>query len=386
MRELNFFAILIFIAMMGFGSGLKAQTHEKSLDQYVTGYNRPVRGVWLTNVDSRALYSHGHIKRAVHRCDQWGINTIFAVVWNKGMTTYRSQVMKELTGVAIDPRLDSADPGRDPLKELIAEAHQHNMKVFAWFEFGFAASYQAQGGEILKKKPGWALKNAQGELVTKNGFEWMNPLDPKVQDFMLSLIGEVVRNYDVDGIQGDDRLPAMPVEGGYNQEIVRAYRQAHHGQDPPDDYNDFRWVHWRAEQLTSFMKALYQHVKSIDSECIVSMAPSVYPWSKAEYLQDWPRWVNAGYVDMVCPQVYRKDSAYYRQTLKKTRQYIRPGKRHLLYPGILIKSGNYRASPDFFRHMIRQNRQHNIPGEVFFFYEGLSDYSKYLKTNYKITN
>ena len=31
--------------------------------------------------------------------------------------------------------------GRDPLREIIDEAHAHNIKVHAWFEYGFAASY-----------------------------------------------------------------------------------------------------------------------------------------------------------------------------------------------------------------------------------------------------
>ena len=35
------------------------------------------------------------------------------------------------------------------------------------------------------------------------------------------------------------------------------------------------------------------------------MAPSIYPWSEEEYLQDWPTWMQKGYVDLVCPQVYR---------------------------------------------------------------------------------
>ena len=36
---------------------------------------------------------------------------------------------------------------------------------------------------------------------------------------------EVVKNYDIDGIQGDDRLPAMPAEGGYDAYTRNAYQK-----------------------------------------------------------------------------------------------------------------------------------------------------------------
>jgi len=379
--KINIWIFVLLFLITGCGH----QPAEKSgpSDQWVAGYDEPVRGVWLTNVASDALFSDENIDEAVAYCDSLGMNTIFVVTWNKGMTTYPSQVMKELTGVEMDPALDPENTGRDPLKKVIEEAHQRDMKVFAWFEFGFSSSYQNQGGKILQAKPEWALKDADGNLTTKNGFEWMNPLDPEVQDFILSLIREVIRNYDVDGIQGDDRLPAMPSEGGYNQEIVEQYKDDHFGQAPPQYTKDFEWVHWRAEKLTQFMKRLYREVKEVDSTCIVSMSPSVYPWSKAEYLQDWPVWVNFGYVDMICPQIYRKDSASYSQTLKATREYIRPEKRHLFYPGVLIKVGDYSPSKDFFNYMLQQNRRFGCNGEVYFFFEGLNKYEAELKQTYK---
>ena len=46
---------------------------------------------------------------------------------------------------------------------------------------------------------------------------WWNALHPGPQELLLKLISEVVEKYDIDGIQGDDRLPAMPSEGGYDE-------------------------------------------------------------------------------------------------------------------------------------------------------------------------
>ncbi len=351
--------------------------------KFILGYNEPVRGVWLTNVASDALYSPEKVKEAVRTCHELGLNTIFVVTWNKAMTMYRSQVMKELTGFEIDPSLDPLNTGRDPLKEVIDEAHKYGIKVIAWFEFGFSSSYSENGGILLQKKPHWASLDAQGRLTTKNGFEWMNALDPEVQDFILSLVLEVVRNYDIDGVQGDDRLPAMPSEGGYNPAVIEAYKADNFGQEPPAYHKDFNWVQWRAEKLNHFAERLYTEVKAVKPGCIVSMSPSIFPWSKEEYLQDWPTWVNFGWVDMVVPQVYRKESAFYTRTLEATYRYILPEKRHLLVPGVLIRVGEWQPSEQYFRYMIEENRRMGLEGEVFFFYEGLHRYANYLKTIYK---
>ena len=372
--------VLLLAALFMFACEVKPKSNQ---EKYPLGYDEPVKGVWLTNVASDALYTKQKIQNAVETCDELGINTIFVVTWNKAMTMYRSKIMKNFTGVEIDPILDPNNEGRDPLKELIEEAHKKGIKVFAWFEFGFSSSYNLNGGELVKLKPEWASLTSEGKLCNKNNFDWLNALDPEVQDFMTSLILEVVKNYNIDGIQGDDRLPAMPTTGGYNPKTIEQYKKEHFGQAPSDNYKDFEWVNWRSEKLNEYLKDLYGKVKAIDPDCNVSMAPSVYPWSKEEYLQDWPTWVNFGYVDMICPQVYRKDSASYKRTLEATMNYILPEKQHLFFPGVLIQVDDERPSKDLFKYMIECNREKGVQGEVFFFYEGLNAYREELKEMYK---
>ncbi len=339
-----------------------------------------VRGVWLTNVDSQVLTTKENIIEAVNLLDELGFNTIFVVVWNKAMTTYPSKIMKELTGVEIDTLF----PRIDPLKELIEVAHSKNMKVIAWFEFGFSSSYQLNGGPILKAKPHWAAKDVKGNLVTKNGFEWMNGFHPEVQQFMLSLIMEVVRNYNVDGIQGDDRLPAMPSESGYDEYTVELYKFYHQGKNPPEYHKDYNWIKWRSGLLTDFMKTIYDSVKNYNKNLIVSMAPSIYPWSEEEYLQDWPSWLKGGYVDLVCPQVYRYNINDYSKALNEiVDEQVSKEDLKKLYPGVLLKVGNYYPSEEFLRQMISENRKHGLNGEVFFFYEGLKKFPDLFKEFYK---
>jgi uncharacterized lipoprotein YddW (UPF0748 family) len=339
-----------------------------------------VRGVWLTNVDSKVLNSKKNIEDAVTLCFETGLNTIFVVTWNKGMTTYPSAIMKRMTGAEIDTQF----AGRDPLKELIDAAHAKNIKVIAWFEFGFAASFQENGGPLIRRKPEWAARDVSGNLVTKSGFEWMNGFHPEVQDFIISMIMEVVQRYDVDGIQGDDRLPAMPSESGYDSYTVNRYKREHGGMVPPKDCKDTAWVQWRADIMNDFMKRLYKTVKESRKEVLVTMAPSIYPWSKEEYLQDWPAWINGGYVDLVIPQVYRYELDRYRREQETIiRKQIAPEKKQRYYPGVLLKVGSYYPSQELLSAMIDDNRRNGIEGEVFFFYEGLKYYPEFFKTLYK---
>jgi len=76
----------------------------------------------------------------------------------------------------------------------------------------------------------------------------MNGFDPEVQDFIMGLIMEVVSKYSIDGIQGDDRLPAMPSLAGYDNYTVGLYR-AKYQVDPPKYIYDTQWVDFRVNLL-----------------------------------------------------------------------------------------------------------------------------------------
>lgn len=335
------------------------------------GKNEAVRGVWLTNVDSDVLTSREKIREAVALCKANGINTIFMVTWNKAVTMHPSKVMLEHFGV----EQDTLYWGRDPLAEMIEEAHKENIKVFAWFEFGFSTSYNLDGGHIIAKKPEWAALDSDGNLVKKNNFEWMNGFHPDVQKFAIDLVTEVVRNYNVDGIQGDDRLPAMPSESGYDPYTVALYKKQHNGQEPPADYADPAWIEWRCNLLTDFMGRMYKAVKEIKKDVIVSVSPSIHPFAKEEYLQDWTTWMRKGYVELVNPQLYRYNINAYQKLLDDLYSgQIDKKDLHRFYPGILVKLGKYYPSEEFLLQMIEANRKAGLKGEVFFFYEALKRY------------
>ena len=336
-----------------------------------------MRGVWITTTASTALDNNDNILQTVDNCKKAGINNIFLVVYNNARTIYPSDVMFKLTG---NRQLEKFQ-GRDPLKEMITAAKTAGIKVHAWFEYGFSSSYSAQGGSIIAAKPKWAARDQNGALVVKNGFDWLNAFDPEVQQYMIDLFKEVVSKYEVDGVQGDDRLPALPSSAGYDDYTIAQYKLENNGALPPTNIKDAGWLNWRAKKLNAFMKRLHKEMKTMKPGIQVTMSPSAYPWSLEEYLQDWPTWVDSSWVDAVIPQCYRYDIAAYNATILQQKSYYR-NNNIPIYPGVLIKSGTYLASPGFLSQMIQGNRNNGFKGEVFFFYEGVKESLSWFQGQY----
>lgn len=332
---------------------------------------RELRGVKLTNVDSDVLFSDEAIAEAMDYLAEVGVNVVLPVVWNSSgadgsMTLYPSTVMDTTFGRPIHPRF----AGRDPLARVVIEAHRNGIEVLPWFEMGFSTSYSLDGGYILAQKPGWAALGVDGEPVVKNGFDWMSATHPEVQRFMRALAEEVVARYDVDGIEYSDRIPAMPIEAGYDAATLALYRAEHRGQDPPTDVRDAAWRTWRADRLTQFFRDVRADVKAHGDHLEVAASPSLYPWSLQAYLQDARTWMVEGIADHLIPQLYRYSIADYVFELDKSLANY-PGLRDRYYAGLLVRLGTYLIDDDYLRAAVAANRARGVQGEVHFFYEGL---------------
>jgi uncharacterized lipoprotein YddW (UPF0748 family) len=320
-----------------------------------------------------------NVEEAVLNCKRNGLTDIFVVVWNNGLTTYPSKVVEKYIGIKQDPRYKKFDP----IASFVSEGHKHGLKVHAWFEFGFSYAYKDSSlNNWLSKYPNWVGRDQKQNLLKKNGFFWWNSMHPEVQDFMHQMVLEVVQNYKIDGVQGDDRLPAMPSEGGYDSYTAKVFADEHNGVNPPVDAKNPLWLQWRANKLNDFAKKLYASVKKTNASCMVSWAPSIFPWSLEQYLQDWPTWLKDGYADLIIPQVYRYQYDNYAATLKAVAKQVPASLKNKIYPGILTSLGDgYRVDSTFFEKMITLNRQEGYHGEVLFYYETIKDAKKSIYKN-----
>jgi uncharacterized lipoprotein YddW (UPF0748 family) len=329
------------------------------------GEPRELRGVWIAAADEEVFRSRESLAEALEFLARHHVNAVFPDVWYRGVTLHPSDLLERTLGVRQDPRY----AGRDPLAELLVEAHRRGIEVIPWFEYGFAAAHAERPTNVLEQHPGWAARDARGEVVRKNGFAWMNAFDPEVQAFVAGLVLEVARGYDVDGVQGDDRLPALPATGGYDEFTARLWRQQKRLAPPAAD--DARWIDWRAGLLTDFLARLARDVRASGDGVLVSASPSPWRWGLDEYLQDSRTWVERGLVDLFHPQCYRRDFESYARLADEQRALLPAQSRAVYAPGILIESGSWRIAPLELVRMVEHGRERGYGGEVLFHYAGL---------------
>lgn len=353
---------LLFALMAHFPTAANAQSAA------VLSQTTEIRGVWLTNVDSDVLFSKDNLRAAIRRLERLNFNTVYPTVWNGGYTLYPSEVAKLVSGQAIDPEPGLQD--RDMLEEAIEFAHDRNMAVIPWFEFGLMAPADS---ELVRRHPDWVTSRRDGSKVFNVHGEdqsvWLNPAHPGVQQFLIKLVTEVVEKYDVDGIQFDDHL-GMPTEVGYDDYTIRLYQQEHRGRRPPNNPQDASWMRWRANKLSDLMVRLYTAVKTRKPECIISLSPNPRDFAYQKYLQDWYSWQRMNFIDELIVQVYRTERSHFlgeidRPELRTIRSQMPVGIGILT--GLSTRNVNTRDIED----QVRMTRDRRFAGVAFFFYESL---------------
>ncbi len=340
-----------------------------------------IRGVWLTNVASGVLFVPWGINRALNQLSALNFNTVYPVVWNRGYTFYKSNVAKNITGSDTQPFLKFMHGGRDTLTTLVKLSKTKGLSIIPWFEYGFMTPHNSQ---LAKRYPDWLTIGQEGinsiqenlpeeidnGLITKQA--WLNPLHPEVQKFIQSLIVEVVKNYDVDGIQLDDHF-GMPVQFGYDTFTVDLYQQEHQGKNPPSNPFNSEWMRWRADKITDFMAEIYQAVKAVKPNARISLSPNYQAFAYKYYLQDWESWIKKGLVNELILQVYRNDQSSFIAQLKQPAVEFA---RSQIPVVIGISTGTPRNPVQIaqIRKQVQTVRDRNFNGVSFFYWESLWGY------------
>jgi uncharacterized lipoprotein YddW (UPF0748 family) len=358
-------AALTMIATMMLSLPLKAQTSSPSLAS-------ELRGVWLTNIDSDVLFDRDRLKNALQSLDQLNFNTVYPAVWNWGYTLYPSKVAAKVIGRSLDPT--PGLQGRDMLKEIVDEGHKKGLTVIPWFEFGFMAPADSL---LAKNRPQWLTSLSNGKQIIKEGTHdrvWLNPFRPDVQQFIQNLIVEIVRNYDIDGIQFDDHF-GLPSELGYDAYTVALYKKEHRGKAPSKNPKDPEWVRWRANKITDFMKQVFKAIKVTKKDCLVSLAPNPQRVSYEYFLADWQKWERLGLIEELVLQVYRNDLNVFTRELEYPE--VKTAQRHIpVSIGILSGLKNRSIPMAQIQTQVQKVRDRNFAGVSFFFYETLWNLSQ----------
>ncbi len=186
-------------------------------------------------------------------------------------------------------------PGYDPLAYCIQQAHARGIEVHAWFNpFRALANNSAPvpANHITRTAP---------QLTKKYGtMTWCDPALPETRSRALSVILDVVKRYDIDGVHLDDYFYPYPAGGARFPD----------GKSPAE----------RRGYVDDFVSNLYAAVKRQKSWVRVGISPFGI-WrpgvpsgieagldSYEQLAGDSRKWLAKGWVDYLAPQLYWKIS------------------------------------------------------------------------------
>jgi uncharacterized lipoprotein YddW (UPF0748 family) len=199
-------------------------------------------------------------------------------------------------------------PYYDPLAFAIAEAHKRGLELHAWFNPYRArvldAGSPTSPDHVSKRRP---------QLVRQYGkYLWLDPGEKQVQDYSLSVIMDVVKRYDVDGIHFDDYFYPYREKDAAGKEM-----------EFPDDASWRKFGaggklsrdDWRRENVNRFIERVYRSIKSSKPWVKFGVSPfgiwrPGYPAqirgfdAYAVLYADSRKWLASGWVDYLAPQLY----------------------------------------------------------------------------------
>ncbi|ACB49595.1 unknown [Crocosphaera subtropica ATCC 51142] len=307
-----------------------------------------VRAMWLDRGTIVKTRSEAELAVLFDRMAEAGINTVFMETINASYPIYPSRVA---------PEQNPLTKGWDPLKAAVKLAHERNMELHAWVWL-FAAANQGHNevleqpkdylGPVLSRHPDWGITDQDGNYFDKGPqFKkaFLDPANPRVQKYLLSLLDEIARNYDVDGIQFDYiRYPFQQPQNnqtfGYSKSSRYLFKEMT-GVDPveitPGHPLWNQWTGFRIRQIDSFVATASTHLKQINPELIISA--SVFPIERRDRLfrlqQNWEEWMEQEWVDMIVLMTYALDTGNLEERIKFAFDDSLPGSA-LVIPGLRL--------------------------------------------------
>lgn len=310
---------------------------------------REFRAAWVTtftNLDwpsKRGLNSAVQQKEYLTLLEKFQANNLNAVIVQVRASSdafYKSEYSpwsEWLTGTQGLP----PSPYYDPLDFMLKHCHAHNMEFHAWFNPLRAISHDrfssVTKNHITSQKPQWFFH--YGESY------YYNPGIPEVRDYLVKVIMEVVKNYDIDGVHLDDYFYPYTIK---KQKIpdAQTFKKYNRGIKNIKD--------WRRDNINLLIEDLSKAIKKEKAHVKFGISPLAIWRNKKQdptgsdtnsgqtsydnLYCDTKLWVEKGWLDYIAPQLYWSTNNLYAnynkllnwwdlETYKSTHLYI----GHALY-------------------------------------------------------
>ncbi len=281
-----------------------------SASAFAAGPNSELRGAWVTAWNNGFL-SPQEADETIRLAKEAGFNTLFIQARKVADAYYKSN---------IEPRASNITGGADydPLRYVLKKANAQGIQVHAWVNVCRVWTTQelpSNPKHVVNLHPDWLTRTANGSTRADEGL-YLDPGVPGAQDYIVSVVVDLVKNYDVDGIHLDYiRYPGS--EFGYAPASVEAFNRAKGRKGIPSN-NDPAWQQWRRDQVTELVKRIYKTMNSLNPRVKVTAATT--PWGDCQgdfcdtspftrVYQDWQRWMSEGIIDANVPMNYKDESS-----------------------------------------------------------------------------
>ncbi len=269
--------------------------------------------------------------------------------------------------------------GFDPLEYVLERAHRVNIKVQAWvvvFNATPTDRQLIQQNYIYQNHFDWITHDSSGNKMknTDQFGYYIDPGIPEAQSYLLEVLSDIVDGYpELDGLHLDYiRYPNQNV--GHHPLSVKRYNEA------KTNGKSYTWNEWRQENVSTFVRQLYQQVKSINPDIQLSAAVIAnYHEATSLYAQEWEKWLDEGIIDRIYPMLYNTDPVLFHRNLDRIARMPRTndivvGLRAWNANGNSLSDKNHNkrnTNVSSVSEKVSSIRKHGFGGLCFFSYESL---------------
>lgn len=241
--------------------------------------------------------THEETTQMVNAAKAANFNALIVQVRKRGDAYYKS---------SLEPRAADVAADYDPLADVIEQAHAAGLEVHAWLSVYEVSheSYTPASTHICKAHPEWLTKTRDGKTILDKGRICVDPGIPAVQDHIVALVLDVLKNYEVDGIHLDNPR-YLGTDSGYNDTSIKLFNHQLKRTGVPEA-EDAAWRQWRVDQVTSLVRKVHDTIAATKPKVKFSASVSLATPAVARNLfaQDWGVWMRDGLVDSVVPMLY----------------------------------------------------------------------------------
>ena len=336
--------------------------------------DRTVYGIWwsyqeyekyCTDLDEETYRTV--IQNACDNLKDLGINTVYIHAVSYTDAFYRSDIYPFTT------HLGSCD--YDPLAVWVKLAHANDLKIEAWvnpMRSILVSETDSLPDDFIVKQ--WIRENNE-RIRQVNDRYYLNPAYQECRDLITSVVKEIARNYDVDGIHMDDYFYPEGTEDNFDAYVFSKAQEENEELDRST---------FRINNVRELVKEIHDTVKSAKSDLRYGISPAGNMENNLLfYYADPSQWVKDGTVDYLEPQIYwgfEHPVKPYESTLEAWME-ITEGTDVQMLPGLAAYKINtadagtteWQDNDDILARQTQMAMEKGCDGVVYFDYEALFD-------------